>query len=480
MQHRTLKPFPQHFLWGAASAAYQIEGGWDADGKGPSVWDAFAREPGRTYLGSNGEVAVDHYHRVDEDVALMREAGLKAYRFSVSWPRVLPDGRGRVNEAGIAFYRHLIDRLCEAGIEPVLTLYHWDLPLALMQAYGGWESRRIVDDFAAYCTLLFERFGDRVRYWITYNEQNIDTTRSFIAARHPPAVCDRKRFYQANHHAFLACARATQAFRQRGADGRIGPTFCYVPAYPASSRPEDILAAECAETFTNHWWLDVYTGNGYPAWAQAWLQERGEAPQTADGDDALLAAARPDFLGINYYFSQAFEANPLDGVGAAGFNTSGQKGSTPVSGVPGLYRTAANPHLQSSNWDWPIDPQGLRITLNRVAGRYRLPILITENGLGEFDRLADGDRVHDPYRVDYLHHHLLACRQAISDGVDLLGYCTWSFTDLLSWLNGYQKRYGLVYVNRDEQQPLDLRRIRKDSFYWYRDQIAENGAGILP
>ncbi|BEV71884.1 MULTISPECIES: glycoside hydrolase family 1 protein [unclassified Paludibacterium] len=480
MHHRQWQPFPSDFLWGAASAAYQIEGGWQADGKGPSVWDVFSKQPGRTFKGSNGDVAVDHYHRYAEDVALMAEMGLKAYRFSISWPRIFPQGRGEPNEGGLAFYERLIDALLAHGIEPVVTLYHWDAPQCLMDEYGAWESRRIVDDFDHYCRTLFQRFGHKVRTWITLNEQNIDTIRSYLLAKHPPAVQDRRRFYQANHHAFLANARAIRSFRELVPQGRIGPTFSYCPAYAASSQPADIIAAESAEEFNNHWWLDVYVTGQYPRSAWRWLEAQGEAPQTEAGDAELLASARPDFLGINYYFSQTFEDNGLDGVGAADFNTSGQKGSTPDSGVPGLFKTVANPHLPTSNWDWAIDPDGLRITLRRVTSRYRLPILITENGLGEFDTLTDDGKVHDDYRIDFLRRHLLACQQAISDGTELLGYCAWSFTDLLSWLNGYQKRYGFVYINRDETDPRDLARIRKDSFFWYQRVIRANGSqGLL-
>jgi len=478
MFHRDLENFPKNFLWGAASAAYQVEGAWDADGKGPSVWDTFSKQAGRTYLASNGDVAVDHYHRYVEDVALMAEMGLKAYRFSISWARIFPTGRGQVNEAGIAFYQRLIDALRAAGIEPVITLYHWDVPQALADEYGAWESRCIIDDFESYCTTLFARFGRQVKYWITLNEQNTDTIRSFLLAKHPPAVNDRKRFYQANHHAFLANARVINAFHRLVPQGLIGPTFFYCPSYAASSRPDDVLAAENAEEFNNYWWLDVYTSGRYPRAAWDWLAERGEAPRVDPGDWDLLASAKPDFLGINYYFSQAYAANGADGVGVADFNTSGSKGSTPSSGVPGLYRTVDNPHVATSNWDWAIDPQGLRIALRRISSRYQLPILITENGFGEFDRLEADDRVHDDYRIAFLREHLTACKQAINDGTELIGYCAWSFTDLLSWLNGYQKRYGLVYVNRDEQQALDLRRIRKDSFFWYRDLIAENGASL--
>ncbi|PWC35877.1 glycoside hydrolase family 1 protein [Azospirillum sp. TSO35-2] len=478
MQHTTLRPFPADFLWGAASAAYQVEGAWDADGKGPSVWDRFCKEPGRTFQGSNGDVAVDHYHRFADDIALMAEAGLTAYRFSVSWPRVLPEGRGAVNEAGLAFYEQLIDGLLAHGIRPVLTLYHWDLPQALQDAYQGWEDRRIIDDFEAYCVILFQRFGDRVKHWVSLNEQNYNLTNAYQLGTHPPAVQDRKRFFQANHHAFLANARVIAAFRRWVPDGRIGPSFAYSPAYPASASPSDMLAFENAEEFTNHWWLDPYCLGRYPRSALAWLREVGEAPDLLPGDLDLLASSRPDFIGVNYYQSLTFTENPPDGVTMQRINTSGQKGTTPASGVPGLYRTATNPHLATTNWDWAIDPTGLRIGLRRLASRYGLPILITENGLGEFDRLEDGDRVHDPYRIAYLRDHLTACRAAMSDGVDLLGYCVWSFTDILSWLNGYQKRYGLVYVNRDERDERDLRRVRKDSFFWYRDIIARNGADL--
>lgn len=475
MHHSQAVAFPEGFLWGAASAAYQVEGGWNADGKGPSVWDTFAHLPGKTFRGSHGDVAVDHYHRYAEDIALMAEMGLKAYRFSVSWPRVFPRGRGTPNEAGLAFYDRLIDGLRAQGIEPVLTLYHWDLPEALQTEYGGWESRRVIADFEHYCVTLFRRFGDRVKYWVSLNEQNFNLGNAYLLGTHPPAVQDRKRFYTANHHAFLANAAAIAAFRRHVPDGRIGPSFAYSPAYPASCAPADMLAFENAETFTNHWWLDVYCLGRYPGAALAWLQARGEAPDMAPGDAALLRAGRPDFIGVNYYQSLTYADNPPDGVTLQRINTTGQKGTTPSSGVPGLYRTVPNPAVPTSNWDWAIDPTGLRIGLRRLASRYALPLLVTENGLGEFDTLEADDRVHDGYRIDYLRAHVEACREALADGVELLGYCAWSFTDILSWLNGYQKRYGFVYVDRDEQDVRTLRRIRKDSFYWYRDVIARHG-----
>ncbi|GIP23309.1 glycoside hydrolase family 1 protein [Paenibacillus sp. J22TS3] len=478
MIHSELKPFPQGFLWGSASAAYQIEGAWNEDGKGLSVWDVFTKIEGKTYQGSNGNVAMDHYHRYREDVALMAEIGLKAYRFSVSWPRIYPSGYGEVNEAGLKFYDQLIDELLAYGIEPVLTLYHWDVPQALMDKYGAWESRRIIDDFNRYCITLFERYGDRVKYWVSLNEQNYNTNHGFITAMHPPGVKDRKRFYQANHHAFLANAKVIQSFRKYVPDGKIGPSFAYSPAYPASSKPEDVLAFENAEEFTNYWWLDVYCLGQYPQIPLRYLQEQGLAPEFEEGDLELLRQGNPDFVGVNYYQTITYDYNPLGGVTGGRMNTTGQKGSNQSTGIPGLYKTTSNPNLETSNWDWAIDPIGLRIGLRRITSRYGLPVFITENGLGEFDKLESDDKIHDDYRIDYLKSHLLQCQQAINDGVDLIGYCSWSFTDVLSWLNGYQKRYGFVYIDRNETEERSLRRIKKDSFDWYREVIRTNGAHL--
>ncbi len=476
MIHKTLKPFPADFLWGAASAAYQVEGAWDVDGKGMTNWDQFVRIPGKTFKGTTGDVAVDHYHRYKEDVRLMAEMGLKAYRFSVSWARIFPNGRGEINEKGIAFYDELINELLNHQIEPILTLYHWDLPQALQDEYGGWESRRIIEDFTAYSIECFKRFGDRVKYWVSLNEQNIFTSHGYDEGSHPPGLQDTKLFYQVNHHANLANASVIKAFRQYVPDGQIGPSFAYSPAYPASSKPEDILAAENAEELNSHWWMDIYTWGTYPKAAWNYLKEKGLAPEMEDGDLALLREGKPDFMGLNYYQTTTFEMNPLvDGVGAGEMNTTGIKGTSKDSGIPGLFKTTANPNLERTNWDWNIDPQGLRVALRRITNRYDLPILISENGLGEFDQVEDGDRIHDDYRIKYLHAHIEAIQEAISDGVEMLGYCVWSFTDLLSWLNGFQKRYGFVYVNQHEEGAHDLRRIKKDSFYWYKQVIESNG-----
>ncbi|WP_342540837.1 glycoside hydrolase family 1 protein [Heyndrickxia sp. FSL K6-6286] len=480
MSHQKTINFPQNFLWGSASAAYQIEGAWNEDGKGPSVWDTFTKIPGKTFQGTNGDIAVDHYHRYKEDVALMNEMGLKAYRFSIAWSRIYPEGRGKINEEGLRFYDNLINELIKYDIEPIITVYHWDLPQALMDLYGGWESREIIDDFNNYCITLFKHYGDRVKYWVTLNEQNIFIQMGYDLGTHPPSVQDPKRMYEANHIANLANAKAIQSFRKFVPNGKIGPSFAYTPSYPFSSHPEDILAFEAAEEMTSHWWLDIYCWGHYPQTVWNYLEKEGLTPTIEDGDFELLKFGRPDFLGMNYYRTSTVERNPLiGGVGKGSMNTTGKKGTTKDHGIPGQYKTRKNPFLEATNWDWEIDPAGLRIGLRRLTSRYQLPILITENGLGEFDKLEENDQIHDDYRIEFLRSHVEACGLAILDGVDLIGYCTWSFTDLLSWLNGYQKRYGFVYVNRDEHGEKDSRRIKKKSFYWYKEVITSNGQTIF-
>ncbi|WP_040978145.1 glycoside hydrolase family 1 protein [Oceanobacillus jeddahense] len=479
MLHEKLTSFPKNFLWGAASAAYQVEGAWNEDGKGISNWDTFVRIPGKTFKGTNGDVAVDHYNRYKEDIQLMAEMGIKTYRFSVAWARIFPNGKGEINQEGLDFYHHLIDELIDHGIEPILTIYHWDLPQALQDAYGGWESRQVIEDFTNYCVALYKAFGDRVKYWVSLNEQNVFTRLGYQSAMHPPGVKDDKLFYQVNHHASLANAAAMREFRNYVPNGKIGPSFAYSPAYAATSKPEDVLAAENAEEFTSHWWMDVYVWGTYPKAAWDYLERKGIAPHVEVGDFELLRENKPDFMGVNYYQTTTFEKNTLDGVTSEGnFNTSGEKGTTEDTGIPGLYKTVHNKNLNRTNWDWNIDPQGLRIGLRRITNRYKLPVLISENGLGEYDQVEADGSINDDYRIEYLTSHVKAIQEALTDGVEVIGYCVWSFTDLLSWLNGYQKRYGFVYVNQQEEGEHDLRRIKKKSFYWYKDTIENNGENL--
>ncbi|GGP09801.1 glycoside hydrolase family 1 protein [Oceanobacillus neutriphilus] len=479
MLHENLKSFPKDFLWGAASAAYQIEGAWNIDGKGISNWDKFVRIPGKTFKGTNGDIAVDHYHRYKEDVQLMAEMGLKTYRFSVAWSRIFPNGKGEINQKGLDFYNDLINELIEHHIEPILTIYHWDLPQALQDEYGGWESRQIIKDFTNYCITLYKAFGDRVKYWVSLNEQNVFTRLGYQTAMHPPGVKDDKLFYQVNHHASLANAAAIKAFRSHVPDGKIGPSFAYSPAYAATSKPEDVLAAENAEELASHWWMDVYTWGTYPQAAWNYLERKGIAPEVEEGDLELLKEGKPDFMGVNYYQTTTFEKNPLHGGTSEGhFNTSGEKGTSEDTGIPGLYKTVRNENLNRTNWDWNIDPQGLRIGLRRITNRYKLPILISENGLGEYDKAEEDGSINDDYRIEYIESHVKSIQEAVTDGVEVIGYCVWSFTDLLSWLNGYKKRYGFVYVNQHEEGEHDLRRMKKKSFYWYKAVIESNGENL--
>lgn len=488
MYHQELDNFPNDFLWGAASAAYQIEGAHDEDGKGASVWDIFSKIPGKTYQGTNGDVAVDHYHRYKEDVRLMAEMGLKAYRFSVAWSRIIPDGEGEVNEKGLEFYENLVDELLKYGIEPVLTLYHWDIPQALQEKYNGWESREVIPAFKKYCEVLYDRLGEKVTYWVTFNEQNVFTAMGYRWETHPPNVSDVKRMFEANHVINLANAKAINLFHEKVPNGKIGPSFGYGPVYPLTADPNDVLAVENSNEFNNSWWLDVYCKGKYPAFILKQLKKLGAAPTILPEDEQLLKSAKPDFLGINYYHGGTVQQNKLENPtkedkGEKAFSSTDpyliqpkeEQSQSPE--IP-MFQSTENSHLEKTEWGWEIDSVGFRIALRQVYARYDLPIFVTENGLGAKDMLTEDGQIDDDYRIDYLKAHILEMKKAITDGVEMIGYCAWSFTDLLSWLNGYKKRYGFVYVNRTEQDEKDLKRIPKKSFYWYKDLIQTNGKNI--
>lgn len=484
MYHSKLDSFPEKFLWGAASAAYQIEGAWDTDGKGLTIWDQYAQVPGNTFENTDGKVAVDHYHRYKEDVQLMKKMGLKAYRFSVSWARILPDGEGEANEAGIQFYENLIDELLNNGIEPLLTLYHWDLPLALQKKYGGWEGRQTIAAFKKYCEILFQRFSKKVTYWITMNEQNVFTTLGYRWEAHPPKVSDVKRMYQANHYINLAHAEALESFRRLVPEGKIGPSFGYGTTYPATSNPADVLAAENGDSFNNKWWLDVYCKGRYPRFMLKQLNEMGIAPEITTEDEQLLQSVKPDFLGINYYHGGTVKENEIETnskkviekeySSADPYQMAAKDGTLAIE--QNMFQAVENRYLEKTEWGWEIDPIGFRVALRKVYSEYDLPILITENGLGAVDILTENKEIHDDYRINYLQEHLLELQKAITDGVEIIGYCAWSFTDLLSWLNGYEKRYGFVYIDRDNHEERLLERIPKDSFFWYQKVIETNGS----
>ena len=471
---------PDDFLWGSASAAYQVEGAYLEDGKGLSNWDQFIRIEGKTFKGTTGDVAVDHYHRFKEDVKLMAEMGLKTYRFSISWPRVIPTGKGELNEAGLKFYEALIDECLKYNIEPMVTIFHWDLPQALVDEYGGFEDRRIIDDFVNYAKVLFERFGNKVKYWITLNEQNVFTSLGWLTAMHPPGKFDdEKMFYQVNHHAFMAHAKTVLLFKEMIPNGKIGASFAYSPSYAIDCQPINAMSKMDFDDMKNFWWMDMYAYGRYPKSTFIHLKNKGMAPQMEEEDAKILkeAASKVDFMGVNYYQTSVCEYNPIDGVTPYGtFNTTGVKGSNQVTGQPGLFKNPANPYLKTTDWDWTIDPVGLRYGLREITSRYNLPIIISENGLGAFDKKEEDGSIHDPYRIAFLKAHIEELKLAMEQGCEVIAYCTWSFTDLLSWLNGYQKRYGFVYVDREEEEEgATLNRYKKDSYYWYKEVIASNG-----
>ena len=470
MLHKDLKPFPDDFFWGASSSAYQVEGAALEDGKGPSCQDVKEIPEGTSDLS----VSVDHYHRYKEDIALMAEMGFKSYRFSISWSRILPEGTGAVNPQGIAFYNNLIDECLKYGIEPIVTMFHFDMPAALDER-GSWSKRESIDWFAEFATVLFENFGDRVKYWLTINEQNMLTlVGPIIGTLHVPEGTTNltKEIYQQNHHQLVAQAKAMQICHQMLPEAKIGPAPNIALVYAASSKPEDVIASQNFNAIRNWLYLDAAVYGVYNNLVWSYLEEQDATPQVTAEDLAIMKAAKPDFLGINYYNTATVEASTEeDQAGVVGDQQSRQT-------FPGIARSVPNPNLVKTEFGWEIDPIGFRATVREIYSRYRLPILITENGLGAYDSLTEDGKVHDPYRIDYLRHHIEQIHLAIADGVEMMGYNPWSAIDLISTHEGIKKRYGFIYVDRDDFDLKTLKRYRKDSFYWYKKVIATNGQDL--
>ncbi|WP_431089636.1 glycoside hydrolase family 1 protein [Paenibacillus sp. 8b26] len=466
MKHNQLKAFPENFFWGGSTSAYQVEGAWDEDGKGPSVIDMANHVEGVTDF----KVTSDHYHMFKEDVALMAEMGFKAYRFSIAWTRIYPQGAGEVNQKGIAFYSSLIDELIKYGIEPIVTMYHFDLPYAL-EKQGGWSKRETIDAFEQYAKTLYENFGDRVKYWLTINEQN-------MLILHPGSIGTldtslenpQKVLYQQNHHMLVAQAKAMVLCHEMLPDAKIGPAPNIGVIYPASSKPEDTLAADNYAAIRNWLYLDMAVFGRYNHIAWSYLVKKGYEPIIEEGDMDILAKGNPDFIAFNYYTSQTVGESLDDGND---FSHTGDQHE--IVGEPGAYRGSVNPNLQTTEFGWEIDPVGFRTTLRQIYSRYQLPLIVTENGLGAFDKLEEGDVVNDPYRIDFFKKHIDQIQLAITDGVEVFGFCPWSAIDLVSTHQGSSKRYGFIYVDREEFDLKDLRRIRKQSFYWYQKLITTNG-----
>ncbi len=448
------RTFPEGFLWGAATAAYQVEGAVREGGRGESIWDRFSHTPGRTFRGETGDVACDHYRRWREDVENMRDLGVGAYRFSVAWPRIFPEGRGRVNRAGMDFYAALVDAALEVGIQPVATLYHWDLPQAL-QDRGGWTSRDTASRFADYAAACFASLGDRVKTWITLNEPWVTAFCGHSTGEHAPGVRDFTAAVQAAHVQLLAHALAVEAYPQESpVRGRIGITLNLSPVYPITDSGEDEEAAHVADGYLNRWFLDPVFRAAYPADMLALYQRHGRAPKTQEHDFALLRAHPVDFLGVNYYSPKRVRRSDAQ----------------PVLG----FEDVVPPDCPKTEMGWEIHPRSLFHLVTRIARDYGNPaMMITENGAAFRDEVRVNGQVRDDDRIAYLADHLREARAAIEAGAKLEGYFLWSLLDNFEWSFGYSRRFGITAVDFPTQV-----RTWKKSAGWYQQVVATGGAAI--
>ncbi|MEV6986919.1 GH1 family beta-glucosidase [Sphaerisporangium sp. NPDC051017] len=455
--------FPPGFVWGAATSAYQIEGATTADGRGTSIWDTFVRRPGRVLNGENADVAIDHYHRYRDDVAMMAELGLTAYRFSVSWPRIMPDGAGAVNQAGLDFYRRLVDELLAHGVDPYLTLYHWDLPQALEDA-GGWPARDTAKRFADFAARVHQALGDRVRDWSTVNEPWCAAFLGYASGEHAPGRREPAASIRAAHHLNLAHGLSVQALRAQDPGSRIGGSVNLYAVTPATGGPADLEAARRIDGLQNRFFLDALLKGAYPEDVLADLSAVTEIDFIRDGDMETISTPF-DTLMVNYYsrFTVSGAAGGSSSAAAAPTGTgSPWPGSEHVSFVSG--------GRPVTSMGWEIDDLGLYEVLQRVATDYPgIPLIVAENGAA-FDDVLDGGEIDDQDRLAFIDSHLRACHAAIEAGVPLQGYFAWSLMDNFEWAWGYGKRFGLVYVDYPTQ-----RRTPKASAHWYAGTIRRGG-----
>jgi len=447
---RTDYEFPQDFLWGTATASYQIEGAVHARGRGPSIWDTFSHTPGKVLLGQTGDIACDHFHRFGEDVRLMADLGLAAYRFSIAWPRVFP-AKGEYLKSGFDFYKRLIESLQAHNIKPMATLYHWDLPQWL-EDEGGWSNRDTVERYLEFADAAFEELGDGVVQWITHNEPWCASMLGYGMGQHAPGLTDWRRAYRAAHHLLLSHGRAVQHFRTLGLLADIGITLNLTPAYPATDSPEDQAAAHRQDTFSNRWFLNPVFKGQYP---ETFIDEVGRQIGGIDfiepGDMDTIASPL-DFLGINFYSRSVVRNNPNHSL----LGVEQVKTDSPVTDM-----------------GWEVDSDALYHLLKRIQAEYtNLPLYITENGAAVADTVVDG-KVDDPDRIAYVAEHLAAAHRFVAEGGNLKGYFLWSLLDNFEWALGYTKRFGIVYVDYET-----LERIPKSSYHWYKGVIANRGISI--
>ncbi|MGN7456725.1 GH1 family beta-glucosidase [Paenibacillus pasadenensis] len=443
--------FPKDFVWGTATASYQIEGAYDEDGRGLSIWDTFARTPGKVVNGDTGDVACDSYHRYEEDIALLKQLGVKSYRFSIAWPRIFPQGTGEVNEKGLDYYRRVIDGLIAAGIEPAVTLYHWDLPQAL-QDKGGWDNRETIDAFLAYAEIVFKAFGDKVKSWITFNETWCVSFLSNFIGVHAPGHTDLQLATNVAHHCLVAHGRAVQLYRSLNLPGQIGTTHNLSWSEPYTTRPEDVEAARRSRAWGNEWFLEPTLKGSYPQFMVEWFRGKGIEVPILEGD--METIGQPiDFIGVNFY---------------TGGYTRYKKDS-------GLFDSEdVQVGFDQTFIGWNVYPEALYKVLSWLHEEYGdIPIYITENGACTDDHVAEDGGVHDAQRVDYYRKHFIQCQRLIDSGVPLKGYYAWSLLDNFEWAEGYAKRFGIVHTDYET-----LERTPKDSYYFIQKVISEGGFDV--
>ena len=470
--------FPKNFLWGGAVAAHQVEGAWDKDGKGISIADVMtagdngiARQitngviPGKNY--PNHE-AIDFYHRFKEDILLFKELGLQAFRTSINWTRIFPNGdETEPNEAGLEFYDNLFDELLKNGIEPVITLSHFEIPYHLYESYGGFKNKKLIDFFVHYAEVVMTRYKNKVKYWMTFNEINNQAdgqhelhTWTNSALRFEEGDNREELTFQAGINELIASAKVVKLGHEINPDFQIGCMMAYVPVYPYSCNPTDLMASVKVMD-RRFFYLDIHVRGIIPTYAQKYWEQKGYHIEISDEERQALKEGTVDYIGFSYYMSGAVTTLP---------DVEGSK----IPEFEGA-KIVTNPYVKASDWGWQIDPIGLRYTLNIVYERYNLPLFIVENGFGAYDKLEDG-QIHDSYRIDYLQKHIEQMALAINvDGVDLIGYTPWGIIDLVSFGSGeMEKRYGFIYVDKDNEGKGTLKRLRKDSFAWYQKLIQEN------
>ncbi|WP_149427510.1 6-phospho-beta-glucosidase BglA [Exiguobacterium acetylicum] len=478
-----MKTLPNDFLWGGALAAHQFEGGWNAGGKGPSVVDVLTAGAHGVARRITDQVeedefypnheAIDFYHRYKEDIALFAEMGLKCLRTSIGWSRIFPNGdETEPNEEGLKFYDDVFDELLKYDIEPIITLSHFEMPLHLAREYGGFRNRKVALFFEKFAEVCFTRYKDKVKYWMTFNEINnkMDVSNPLFLWTNSGVLLDPEEnamevMYQTGHHELLASALAVAKGKAINPDFEIGAMVSHVPIYPYSSHPEDILLAETSMR-QRYFFPDVQVRGYYPSYALNEFKREGYDIPILDGDAEILRNGTVDYLGFSYYMSTTVKHDAV-------VNNTGNI----VNG--GLANGVENPYIQSSDWGWAIDPVGLRYAMNRLYDRYQIPLFIVENGFGAIDTIEDG-QIHDTARIDYLRAHIEAFKAAVlEDGVELIGYTPWGVIDIVSFTTGeMKKRYGMIYVDRDNEGNGSMERMKKDSFDWYRHVIETNGAAL--